>query len=320
MAQKLAFVTWYSATRSRVLAQTLNADLITIKYKSKIRLLRLMVNPFLIAMTFFRLLKKKYDVVFAQIPPIGSAIASFLYAKAFSKKLIFDAHSGFFFPKTLNQNLYLLLYRLMLKYITMNLVHNEGIFRRSFLRNTQTIVLEDKLPFKLSDSTFSDKERFRIAVICGYGKDEPLANILESINSVPEIEFYLTGDSQNLKDKYPIPKNLILTGYLPNDEYEICLRNMQAIIALTTRPDTVLCGAYEAVSLAKPLITSDLPMLRKYFYKGTVHTQNDTQSIIASIRFLINNYQRLQDEMIELRKEKEVAWQEQFKPLSQLLS
>lgn len=320
MSQRIAFVTWYSATRSRVLAQALNADLITIKYKSKIRLLRLIINPFLIVITFFRLLKRKYDVVFAQIPPIGSAISGFLYAKAFSKKLIFDTHSGFFFPKSLNQDLYLLLYRLMLKYITINLVHNEGILKRGFLKNTRTIVLEDKLPFKLSDSSLGNNERFRIAVICGYGKDEPLANILESIKLVPEIEFYLTGDSKNLKDKYPIPHNLILTGYLPNDEYEKYLRHMQAIIALTTRPDTVLCGAYEAVSLAKPLITSDLPMLRKYFYKGTVHTQNNTQSIVASIRFLINNYKQLQNEMIELRKEKEVAWQEQFKPLSQLLS
>ncbi|MCX7786011.1 MAG: glycosyltransferase [candidate division WOR-3 bacterium] len=320
MPNKIAFVTWYSATRSRVLARTLNADLITIKYKTKVRLLRLIFNPILIAITFFRLLSQNYEIVLAQIPPIGSAIAGFLYAKLFSKKIIFDTHSGLFFPQAWHQNLYLLLYRIMLQNITMNLVHNEGIYKRNLLKNTRTIVLEDKLPFNLPDKPLTEKEKFRVAVICGYGQDEPIQAILESIRLIPEIEFYLTGNSENLKDNYPIPQNLILTGYLSNEEYETCLKNVHAIIALTSRPDTVLCGAYEAVSLGKPLITSNTPILRKYFSKGTIHTQNDSIAIAESLKILLNNYERLQKETLELRKEKETLWQKQFMPLEELLA
>ncbi len=321
VSPKVGFITWYTATRSRILAKELKADLITMRYKPKARFIRLLSTPLIIGLTLLKLSRKNYDIVFAQIPPLGSALAGFLYSKIYSKKLIFDTHSGLFFPKCWHQNLYLLFYRIMLKYITMNLVHNEGILKRSTLNNTRTIVLEDRLPFKLLDSNLHpNRERFRIAVICGYGKDEPLQIILESIRLVPEVEFYLTGDSRVLKTKYFLPENIILTGHLIDDEYEKFLRTADAIMALTNRPDTVLCGAYEAVSLAKPLITSDLPMLRKYFSKGTIHATNDAHSIASAIRLLVNNYERLQNEMRELRKEKEIVWQEQFKPLKQLLS
>lgn len=321
MSPKIAFITWFTATRSRILAQELKADLITMRYKPKARFIRLIFTPLMIGLTLLKLSRKNYDIVFVQIPPLGSALAGFLYAKTYSKKLIFDTHSGLFFPECWHQKLYLLFYRIMLKYISMNLVHNEGILKRNILTNTRTIVLEDKLPFKLVDSVLHpNREKFRMAVICGYGKDEPLQTILESIRLVPEVEFYLTGDSRALKMKYFLTENIILTGHLTDEEYENFLRTANAIMAFTTRPDTVLCGAYEAVSLAKPLITSDLPMLRKYFSKGTIHAANDAQSITSAIRLLVNNYERLQNEMRELRKEKEIVWQEQFKPLKQLLS
>jgi hypothetical protein len=43
-------------------------------------------------------------------------------------------------------------------------------------------------------------------------------------------------------------------------------------------------GACEAIAAGKALIVSDNPPLRRYFYKGTLHTVNSDGEIIEAIK------------------------------------
>ena len=89
---------------------------------------------------------------------------------------------------------------------------------------------------------------------------------------------------------------------------------------LTTRPETVLCGAYETVGLEKPLITSDTQTLRKYFNKGTIFTKNDANSIVEAINITRQNLNKLHNEMTKLRKEKVLTWEQQFESVTKILN
>lgn len=157
-------------------------------------------------------------------------------------------------------------------------------------------------------------------MICSYGKDEPIKEMLQVPLLLPEYQFNLTGNATKLKIPcFQVSKNLKLTGYLNEPHYQELLENSDVIIVLTTRPDTVLNGAYEAVALEKPLITSDTEALRKHFYKGTIHTQNNAKAIAEAIKVATQHLNKLQSEISELRREKEEAWNSQFAIVQNLI-
>jgi len=315
MTEKIAFVAWNITKRSKVLAGYLNAKIITCKIASN-RISKLFNYPFLIFLTFCNLIHQKVNIVIVQLPPFHASIPGYLYCKLFRKKLIYDTHSGIFFPKGLHQKVYFSLYCSMTRNTKLNIVHNEAILNRTCLKNTSSIVLECKIPFQPSGNI--QHTRFIVAVICSYDKDEPIEQIIVATRLVTDIEFYLTGNSNKLKN-LTLPKNVNLTGYLSDQDYEHFLRTVDIIMVLTTRPDTVLSGAYEAVGLEKPLITSDTQTLRKYFYKGSIFTSNDAKSITEAIDKARQNLDKLRVEMAELRKEKEQTWQKQFEPLQKII-
>jgi glycosyltransferase involved in cell wall biosynthesis len=316
MNSKISFTAWNITKRSKVLAEYTKAKIISYQIPTN-RFLKLFNYPFLILLTFYKLIQQRPSIIFTQLPPFQISLPTYLYCKLFRKKLIFDTHSGIFFPKGIHQNFYLLMYCQMIKHINLNIVHNDSILNRACLKNSNSIVLEDKIPF--SPSSYKPNPHLKIVVICGYGADEPINAVLIAAQLLPDIDFYLTGKSNKLKSTL-ISKNVQLTGYLDDTEYENLLRTADIIIVLTTRPDTVLCGAYEAVSVEKPLITSDTQIIKKYFYKGTIFTVNNTESIAQAITEARKNLDKLHTEMASLRKEKELTWQKQFEPVAGILN
>ncbi len=315
MADKIAFVAWKITKRSKVLAEYLQADLITYRTHYSNPILRIIHYKLLGILTFGKLIRKRYKIIYVQIPPIQEAITVFLFSKIFLTKVVFDTHSGIFFPNTFLQRIYLRLYCWMARHIKLNLVHNQSLFKHKCLLNSPTKILEDKLPYQPAPQT--DNKSFQIAVICSWSKDEPISEIIDAIKMLPEYNFYLTGNSKKQVNK--LPSNLKLTGYLSDKDYDDLLKKVDIIIVMTKRPDTVLCGAYEAVSLCKPMIISDTDTLHTHFYKGVVFTQNNADSIREAIKTTTLNIKRLQQEISELRKEKELNWQKQFAVIQDIL-
>jgi cell division protein FtsL len=80
-----------------------------------------------------------------------------------------------------------------------------------------------------------------------------------------------------------------------------------------------VCGAYEAVALEKPLVTSDTMVLRDYFRLGTVYTEHDSRSLAAAITNALAHKDRLAAEMKTLRLELACAWARQLEMLRRSL-
>jgi hypothetical protein len=116
------------------------------------------------------------------------------------------------------------------------------------------------------------------------------------------------------------PANVKFTGFLPDDAYLGLLRSVQAIVVLTTRDHTMQRGACEAVSLGKPIITSDWPLLRSYFHKGTIHVDNTSRGIQAGVRKMQQEKEALERDVLLLQQERQVEWQEKQAILGRIIN
>jgi hypothetical protein len=78
-------------------------------------------------------------------------------------------------------------------------------------------------------------------------------------------------------------------------------------------------GACEALSLGKPIITSDWPLLQTYFHKGTVHVANTSQGIREGVIKMREEYRRYQTEIKSLQLIQQHEWEAKVKMLKALI-
>src|SRR5206468_1859278 len=114
--------------------------------------------------------------------------------------------------------------------------------------------------------------RVNMVFICTFTRDEPLEAFLKAASQVPDVQFYVTG---RLKDAKPAPlnkapSNVTFTDFLSDSDYVGLLLACDAAICLTVVDHTMQRGAYEAIYLSRPVITSDFTLLRQAFPKGTI--------------------------------------------------
>jgi glycosyltransferase involved in cell wall biosynthesis len=128
----------------------------------------------------------------------------------------------------------------------------------------------------------------------------------------------ITGDYRRVKHLLP-PSPAHLTGFLPEAEYVELLRTADVIVDLTCMEDCLVCGAYEAVALEKPLVTSDTAALRDYFRLGTVYTKHDCQSLAAAITYALAHRDRLGADMKRLKLDLGRHWTGQNETLRRFL-
>ncbi|MCK4828066.1 glycosyltransferase, partial [bacterium] len=168
---------------------------------------------------------------------------------------------------------------------------------------------------------FSLDRQFKVAVVSSFAEDEPLDVVFKAACRLPDVRFYVTGDhnriASRLQDKKP--DNCCLTGYMPYERYMDLLGGVDVIIVLTTRDHTLLSGAFEAVSLGKPLIVSDWPVLRDYFSLGTVHVPNTVKGICEGLVRAKHETATLQRDILRLRQQLLAEWEQEFSVLQHLL-
>jgi glycosyltransferase involved in cell wall biosynthesis len=148
-----------------------------------------------------------------------------------------------------------------------------------------------------------------------------LEEILTAAREMPEIDFFITGNKKRarLEVLALASANTHFTDFLPQRSYYGLLGAADAVMCLTTRDNTMQRGACEALSLGKPIITSDTQLLRDYFDRGTVHVSNRREGIREGILKLKASYVRYQTEIEELRRERRNEWNEKKRILEGMI-
>jgi glycosyltransferase involved in cell wall biosynthesis len=149
-------------------------------------------------------------------------------------------------------------------------------------RGVQTIVLPDPLPelgFGNAAAHPGPAGPPEVVAICGWGDDEPLEALVDAAAGQPWT-LALTGRPRRPLE---LPDGVRLTGFMDDAAYADTLARAAAIVVLTTRDETLLSGAWEAIAVGRPLVLSGTTALRSTFGDGPTYVGDDTPSIAAGI-------------------------------------
>jgi glycosyltransferase involved in cell wall biosynthesis len=303
---RTSFITWYPyCRRSDAIAEALGGRSHLIHYLSFKRPLHAPLKYIMQTVTTLqRLRHDRPELILVAVPPIFAALPVYLYARRSSARMVIDAHTGIF--EHARWRWLLPLTRFMLRRADCVVVTNEHLRRQVAAWGGTPVVIGDVPVHFVPGRAPTPCGTPRVVVINTFSVDEPVDAVLAAARELREASFFVTGDIRYARPAWLAarPANLSFTGFLSEEDYAGLLRAADVIVVLTTYDHTMQRGAYEAVALEKPLVTSDWGLLRETFSRGTVHVRNEAPDIAAGIRRALAEGQRLSREMHGLRRER----------------
>jgi glycosyltransferase involved in cell wall biosynthesis len=317
----LSFITWYpSCRRSDALAQALGGTSHLIHYLTFKKPLHAPIKYVLQAGdTIRRLRRERPRIVAVASPPVFAVLAVWAYCRLFSARYVIDAHTGVFDDS--RWTWLLPLSRCLARQAAANIVTSSHLEAKVAAWGATAVVIGD-VPVQFQASQPADLgQGAHIAVINTFSQDEPLDQVLAAAASLPEVTFHITGNPQHARNRYhaALPPNARFTGWLSDEAYTGLLLAARAVICLTTRDHTMQRGAYEAMALGKPLITSDWKLLRQTFSAGTIHIDNSADAIVSAVRRTLRQGGELEHEMRALRRQRRSEFHAKLDMLKQIL-
>ena len=316
---KNIWITWEKHRRTEQLASALpKVDLFEFTLDAN----RLVRYPYLLFKSTLTLIRERPDLVIVQNPSIILAIFVITVGNLMKFHVVVDSHNEGIMPFYSRYNLLLPIYALIQKWAELTIVTNEELAKVVRKNGGTPFVLPDRMPQLYNPNFIKLKGDRNVVFTCSFAKDEPFLEVIQAAHLIdPSIYVYITGRYQNAP-KGIISKtasNVIFTGYIPDETYINLLNSCDIVIDLTLMQDCLVCGAYEAVALGKPLILSDTQALRNYFYQGAVYTKNHPDAIAFSIKSAIDNRVKLINEVSMLKNELQYDWNRHFEKFISLL-
>jgi glycosyltransferase involved in cell wall biosynthesis len=303
---KVSFITWYpSCRRSDAIAKSLGGVSHLVHYFTFKRPSHAPLKYLLQARETFRLLRKdRPQRILVASPPVFAVLVVWVYCKIFGAEYVIDAHTGIFDDKRwtwLKPLSRFLARRARTTIVTNNFLKSEveSWGGRALIIGDVPVDFPPVRPAVLSPG-------FNVVVINTFSQDEPINEILAATKALPEVNFHITGNPKHSRVQFneALPQNVRLTGWLSDDEYAGLLRAADTVMCLTTHDHTMQRGAYEAMALEKPLITSNWELLRKTFYNGTIHVDASAEHIAQAISRAKGERESLTLGMQQLRRER----------------
>jgi len=254
------------------------------------------------------------DLVFVQNPSIVLVLLVLLCKVVFRYDVIVDLHTKYFKPGGFVGRIIHYLEGVILNKADLTIVSNSELLGEIKSAGGRGVVLPDKIPYMPHVPQKKLAGNKNVVFICTFSADEPVDEVIKAAALIaPDIYIYVTGRlkkaSKNLVES--ASSNIIFTDFLNERDYIQLLWSADVIMDFTTINSCLVCGAYESVSVNKPLITSDTSALRNYFYKGVLFADNTAEKIAEKIQFALNNRDQLINDIKILKKEMERNWEEQ---------
>jgi len=304
------WITWEKQIRNIGICEALKWELYEIIYhKPKLqRYLKCIIKTIII------IKREKPKIIVAQNPSILLSILIVALKKIFNYKAVIDAHNSGIRPLEGRSRVLMHIAAYLQRFADLTIVTNEGMCKEVESNKGKAIVLPDRLPVIINHKLVHLEGKFKFAYICTFSDDEPYNELINSAKFLNEdVMIYITGNYKNKVDINQFPNHLRFVGFVSEKDYLSLISSVDFIIDLTTRENCLVCGAYEAVALEKPLILSDTKALRKYFSKGCIYVSPDIESIVNGIKKAIHQRKILYFEIKGLKRELKISWDKSFK-------
>lgn len=308
--------------RTEQYAQRLNATLYKIHY---LRYKRPILAPIKYIPQWLKtwavLFRQRPAVVYVMNPPVFAALSVFIYCRLSGTSYVMDTHSPALYSRKWAWTVPL--QRALAKQALVNIV-DQYRYKHLFESWGAKALILERPPINIPGDSLkhvADPNKFSVTVVNTFAGDEPLEPVLGAAKQLPEIHFFILGDTALAKKAIlrMAPSNVVFTGYLLGNDYWNRLYSSRAVMVLTSYPYSLLGGAQEGMALGKPLIISRQPTLTEYFTKGAIFVDHSVESIVKGIRRLREQEYCLTQEIVELAAEKRERWETKFQELLALI-
>ena len=225
-----------------------------------------------------------------------------LFARPFMGRyrVVMDAHNEAITPFTYDFWPITWLSRVAQRRADTTVVTNEALAKVVRENGGQPLIVPDRLPTPpVSSNRLSCPEQLSVMVVATFAADEPIGAIFGAARLLgAEFSFAVTGNSRKLAPdlRTSMPANVRLTGFLPEHDYWQLMADCHVVLDLTLKPDCLVCGAYEALSLSKPMVLSGNGASRDLFGGFAVFPENsDEGSIAVALRKTLAEYDTIRD-------------------------
>jgi glycosyltransferase involved in cell wall biosynthesis len=315
------FIAWAPyGRRSELLAQELGARMYFVHYlKYKVPIYAPLKYILQALRTLQLLFAERPAVVFVQSPPFVCGAIVYLYCRLRGARYVLDHHTDSFSRRWAWA---LPIQRFLARRAITNLVTNSHWAEVVRSWQASPFILPDPFVSLPEGEQVAVEPGFSLVFINTFATDEPTEAVVHAAAELPDVHVYITGSKRSKPAEYfaATPPNVTFTDFLPDAQYFGLLRAASAVMALTTRNYTLQGGGCEAVSLGKPLITSDWPYLRELFARGAVYVENSRDGIRDGIRAMQQRYQELEREVIAFRADSRREWEARFDQLKALVA
>lgn len=312
--RKILWVTWEVQRRNQSVAKQLGAQLLEIQGAGQSRLGRYLRSTL---KTVSAALRERPDVIVAANPSMVLASLAVLLGRALRTPVVLDTHNGGVEP-LVGGAVADVLATVLARGADVLVVHNDDMVASVERRGGTPFVLPDPVP-ELSTTDGPTKlpafdGRANVFYVCTYDLDEPYLEVMRAGRLLPpDVHVYVSGRKSELITTKDPPPNVIPTGFLSEADYARAIRKADVVMALTTLDRCALCGAYEAVSVGKPMVLTGTKTLRGIFSKGVVYTENRAEDIARAIEEAVRRKEELSAEVVALKGDLEARWDERLR-------
>ncbi len=319
MAEKI-WIAWQNHRRNQSISREIGTKLFELadSYHPFVR------YPVLLFKTFSLVKKENPQRIFVQNPSVVLSLFMVIFGRLTKKCVIVDAHNaGIHFEHS--NSLIRLLVQTLNKFIMRNapltIVTNYSLAKYVKQNKGTPFVLPDPFPVFENYKKILLKGEINILYICTYSQDEPYLALFEAAKHLEDtIYIYVTGNYKNKDLPSTFAPNIVLTGFLPEQEYINYLHSVDVVVDLTYREDCLVCGAYEAVAVEKLLLLSDKSILREFFLDAALYTDNTALDIADKIKSVLENTPKLFAKVKKIKDKRTEDWIVKKKSLEKLLN
>jgi glycosyltransferase involved in cell wall biosynthesis len=236
-------------------------------------------------------------LVVAMAPPLPLVLLLLLLQRVRHFTLVVDAHTGAVRSRSGGPRR---VFRVVARFADRVLVASPTLEAELREAGVDVVVVHDPIPAREDTGDVADSPE-TVLFPATWAFDEPIEALVEAARSVPDVRVVVTGRVRPTRITGELPPNVELTGFLSRDEYERRFDTATAVLALTTREDTMQRAGYEALASAKPLVVSDTRALLGYFDDAAVPTAADAASLAAAISRCVAEAPALRERMRSLR-------------------
>lgn len=310
------FLTWIEHRRTRQLCARLGIPLreLVTRRKGALRYAQLSLR------TVSALLRRRPRTLLVQNPSIVLSFLCLLLRPVFGYKLVVDAHNEAVEPFLHQSAIIRFITRTLLSRADITIVTNRQLAATVEKQGGRPLILPDGIPTPPDHRTTDLPGHFRIVLISTFAGDEPIEIVFEAMRELgDDVHLYVTGNPAKLREplRAQLPRNVTLTGFLPEDGYWSLLASADAIMDLTTMSNCLVCGAYEAIAVNRPLILSRNDASVELFQGFAVFADNNPSSVVGSVRAVIKDRARMIEEQPQHLARFEAAWDRQAAALTQ---